>query len=99
MGRNPVLADVFTQLDYMEERGSGLKKICEFTSQLDGYTEQAKPDFLSEANFFYTTLRNVNYGVNATENNDVDTNVNMIRRKMTEGLQRGDRHRHRCFDF
>lgn len=89
--RNPVLADVFTQLDYMEKRGSGLKKICEFTSQLDGYTEQDKPDFLSEANFFYTTLRNVNYGVNVTESNDVDTDVNMIRREVTEGLQRGDR--------
>ena len=38
--RNPVLADVFTQLDYMEKRGSGLKKICELTAQLNGYTEQ-----------------------------------------------------------
>ena len=27
MRRNPVIADVFTQLDYMEKRGSGLRKM------------------------------------------------------------------------
>ena len=84
--RNPVLADVFTQLDYMEKRGSGLKKICEFTAQLNGYTEQDKPEFLSEANFFYTTLRNVNYGVDVTEVNETDTDK--VHRGMTEGSQR-----------
>lgn len=84
--RNPVLADVFTQLDYMEKRGSGLKKICEFTAQLNGYTEQDKPEFLSEANFFYTTLRNVNYGVDVTEDNKID--MNMVHRGVTKGSQR-----------
>lgn len=59
--RNPILADVFTQLDYMEKRGSGLKKICEFSAMLDGYKDADRPEFMSEANFFYTTLRNVNY--------------------------------------
>ncbi len=59
--RNPILADVFTHLDYMEKRGSGLNKICLLTSQLDGYAEDRHPEFHSEPNIFYTTIRNVNY--------------------------------------
>ncbi len=59
--RNPILADVFTHLDYMEKRGSGLNKICLLTSQLDGYSEDRHPEFHSESNMFYTTIRNVNY--------------------------------------
>ena len=59
--RNPILADVFTHLDYMEKRGSGLKKICLLTSQLAGYEEDRHPEFHSESNVFYTTIRNVNY--------------------------------------
>lgn len=27
--RNPILADIFSRLDYMERRGSGLKRIRE----------------------------------------------------------------------
>ncbi len=61
MRRNPILADVFTHLDYMEKRGSGLNKICVLTSQLDGYEEDRHPEFHSESNVFYTTIRNVNY--------------------------------------
>ncbi len=59
--RNPILADVFTHLDYMEKRGSGLNKICLLTSQLDGYAEDRHPQFHSESNIFYTTIRSVNY--------------------------------------
>lgn len=83
--RNPILADVFAQLDLMEKRGSGLKKICEFTASLNGFNDKDKPDFMSEANFFYTTLRNVNYkivekGVQAEVTEGVQT-------RFTEGLQ------------
>ncbi len=85
--RNPILADVFTQLDYMEKRGSGLKKICEFTAQLNGYTEQAKPEFLSEANFFYTTLRNVNYRVDVAEDSEVEVATNEVHSGAIEGSQ------------
>ncbi len=96
--RNPILADVFTQLDYMEKRGSGLKKICEFTAQLNGYTEHTKPEFLSEANFFYTTLRNVNYRMNVTEDSEVEVASDEVHRgaiessqtRFTEGSQTDD---------
>ena len=61
MRRNPILADVFTHLEYMEKRGSGLKKICELSSQLEGYERNMHPEFHSESNVFYTTIKNVNY--------------------------------------
>ena len=59
--RNPILADVFTHLEYMEKRGSGLRKICDLSAHLDGYKEELHPEFTSEANVFYTTIKNVNY--------------------------------------
>ena len=45
--RNPVLADVMAQLDYMEKRGSGLKKICNATMELESYKEERRPVFKS----------------------------------------------------
>ena len=57
--RNPVLANVMSQLDYMEKRGSGLKRICEETSLLDGYEDSIKPMFKSSATQFSTTIMNV----------------------------------------
>ena len=59
--RNPILADVFTHLGYMEKRGSGLRKICDLSAQLDGYNAELCPEFMSEANVFYTIIKNVNY--------------------------------------
>ena len=32
--KNPILADVMAQLDYMEKRGSGLKRICIYNKSL-----------------------------------------------------------------
>ncbi len=45
--RNPILANVMAQLDYMEKRGSGLTRICNETKALDGYREELKPVFKS----------------------------------------------------
>ena len=60
--RNPVIADMFTQLDYMEKRGSGLKKICDKTALLPQYVAARKPTFMSKPADFYTILYNMNYG-------------------------------------
>ena len=57
MRRNPVLADIFSRLNYMERRGSGFKKILEAYS---GY--EKKPVFVSEHWGFTITFPNVNYG-------------------------------------
>ena len=54
--RNPVLADVMAQLDYMEKRGSGLKRICNATKGLEGYKEELCPVFKSTASHFMTTI-------------------------------------------
>ncbi len=39
----------------------GLKKICDLPASLDGYKEELHSEFTSEANVFYTTIKNVNY--------------------------------------
>ena len=54
--RNPILADVMAQLDYMEKRGSGLKKIYNETCALDGYDETLRPLFKSTTSIFATTI-------------------------------------------
>ena len=40
--RNPIIADVFTQLDLMEKRGSGFQKITTHTSELRLYSKDGK---------------------------------------------------------
>lgn len=65
--RNPVLADLFHRMKFMERRGSGLREILYATEQLPGYTEACKPEFLSTATDFYVVLKNVNY-TSAVEN-------------------------------
>lgn len=59
--RNPILADVMAQLDYMEKRGSGLKRICNETKVLDGYKEELKPVFKSTTSQFMTTIYSMEY--------------------------------------
>ena len=59
--RNPILADVMAQLDYMEKRGSGLKKICNETKNLITYKEERKPVFKSTATQFMTIIYSMGY--------------------------------------
>ena len=54
--RNPILANVMAQLDYMEKRGSGLTRICNETKALDGYREELKPKFKSTPTQFQTFI-------------------------------------------
>ena len=46
--RNPVVADIFSRLDYMERRGSGFKKIMQAYEVEPNYTEDKKPVFYSQ---------------------------------------------------
>ncbi len=59
--RNPILADVMAQLDYMEKRGSGLKRICNEAKALDGYKDELKPVFRSTSSQFMTTIYSMGY--------------------------------------
>ncbi len=61
MRRNPVIADVFTQLDYMEKRGSGLRKMRELTEKLPNYLQGKEPQYQTEATSFFTTFYNLNW--------------------------------------
>lgn len=54
--RNPILANVMAQLDYMEKRGSGLTRICNETKALDGYKDELKPVFESSHAQFQTII-------------------------------------------
>ena len=54
--RNPILANVMAQLDYMEKRGSGLTRICNETKALDGYKDELKPMFKSTPTQFQTII-------------------------------------------
>lgn len=64
MRRNPVIADVFTQLDYMEKRGSGLRKMRELTEKLPNFLQGKEPQYQTEATSFYTTFYNLNWDEN-----------------------------------
>lgn len=61
--RNPVIADVFNRLKYMDRRGSGFKKILSAYKTLPNYTEEKKPVFTSEYDCFFLIMWNMNYGV------------------------------------
>ena len=54
--RNPILANVMAQLDYMEKRGSGLTRIYNETKALDGYRDELKPVFKSTPTQFQTII-------------------------------------------
>ena len=64
--RNPIIAEIFHRLDYIERRGSGLKKIRLETSYLYGYTEENAPKFRSTPTAFHVILKNMNYNLDST---------------------------------
>ena len=59
--RNPIIADVFQRMIYMERRGSGFKKIIGDYKKQVNYTEDSAPVFKSEYDAFFLTLKNLNY--------------------------------------
>ena len=62
--RNPILADIFSRLKYMERRGSGFKKIlADYEGQVE-FDETKMPVFETDNDDFTLTLYNLNYGTN-----------------------------------
>jgi ATP-dependent DNA helicase RecG len=53
--RNPIICDVFSRLQLMERRGSGLLKIA------NKFPDDRQPQFYSDESVFITTLQNLNY--------------------------------------
>ena len=75
--RNPILANVMAQLDYMEKRGSGLTRICNETKALDGYKDELKPTQFQTIIFASSDTPNVG-----------DYDGDMSKTKLTERQQK-----------
>lgn len=61
--RNPVIADVFSRMNYMERRGSGFRKIKDDYRRAVNYRPELEPKFYSDTTSFWVTLYNLNYHV------------------------------------
>ena len=61
--RNPVLADIFNRLGYMERKGSGFGKIISGYEFQINYNESKRPLFRSDRYQFTVVLPNLNYDV------------------------------------
>ena len=77
--RNPIIADLFHRMKFMERRGSGLKKILDETQKLPGYSKKLEPQFKSTSSGFIVTIQNINDQIN-DQINEIDKNVlNLMR--------------------
>lgn len=61
--RNPVIADLFSRMHFMERRGSGFKKIKADYHNAVNYSDKIEPVFRSTPTSFFVTLFNLNYKV------------------------------------
>ena len=61
--RNPVLADVFNRLGYMERKGSGFGKLISGYEFQINYNESERPSFRSDRYQFTVVMPNLNYDV------------------------------------
>lgn len=73
--RNPVLADVFNRLGYMERKGSGFGKIISGYEFQINYNESKKPSFRSDRYQFTVVMPNLNYDVPQNVPQDVPQDV------------------------
>ncbi len=60
--RNPLLADVFECLGYMERKGSGFGKIIDAYEFQVNYTGDKKPAFHSDRSNFFAIMPNLKFG-------------------------------------
>ena len=81
--RNPILANVMAQLDYMEKRGGGLTRICNETKALEGYKDELRPVFKSTPTQFQTII----FATSDTQNVE-DHDGDMSETKLTERQQK-----------
>lgn len=89
--RNPVIADIFAQLGYMERKGSGMGKIIKPIKALPYFEEKMLPTFFSDRAQFTVTFPNMilawqeshpGIEANIMENDDVTQDV-------TQGVTQG----------
>jgi len=61
--RNPTLADMFAQMDYMERKGSGLGLMLDAYAKEVPNPRQLEPKFYSSSGSFHVVLPNLNFNV------------------------------------
>ena len=61
--RNPIIADIFSRMHYMERRGSGFRKIKTDYHNAINFVPELEPEFSSTPTSFFVTLYNLNYCV------------------------------------
>ena len=83
--RNPVIADLFARMHFMERRGSGLKKIKDDFVNAFNYTEDKAVEFFSDFNGFRVVMKNLNYDFIKNLNNRESTiKAEIKKRKILE---------------
>ena len=97
--RNPVIADIFAQLGYMERKGSGMGKIINPIKALPYFEEKMLPTFFSDRAQFTVTFPNMilawqesNPGIEANimKNDDVTQGVTQgVTQDVTQGVTQG----------
>ena len=86
--RNPVIADVFAQLGYMERKGSGMGKIINPIKALPYFEEKMLPSFFSDRAQFTVTFPNM---ILAWQETHPDIEVNFVENESdTQGDTQGD---------
>ena len=81
--RNPVIADIFAQLGYMERKGSGMGKIIKPIKALPYFEEKMLPTFFSDRAQFTVTFPNM---ILAWQESHPDIEVNFVE---NEGVPQG----------
>ena len=76
--RNPVIADIFAQLGYMERKGSGMGKIIKPIKALPYFEENMLPTFFSDRAQFTVTFPNM---ILAWQETHPDIEVNFVENK------------------
>ena len=91
--RNPVIADVFNRLGYMERKGSGFAKILDNYAFQVNYTEEKKPYFRSDRYQFTVIMPNLNYDgtQDGTQNGTQDVTQEDINALILEMIKRNNK--------
>ena len=86
--RNPVIADIFAQLGYMERKGSGMGKIIKPIKALPYFEEKMLPTFFSDRAQFTVTFPNM---ISAWQESHPGIEVNFVENEGdTQGGTKGD---------
>ena len=87
--RNPIIADIFNRLKFMDRRGSGFKKILGNYKSQPQYKETMEPKFNSDYDSFLLLLKNLNYNTpKISKNGDKKTAIKNGDKKVTARTQK-----------